>query len=55
MNDNPRYGRGRVIYGDTDSIFFHLKGCSMEEAFRIGEKVAQDMTAKFPFPVELKF
>jgi DNA polymerase zeta len=55
IDGNPKYGRGKVVYGDTDSIFYHLKGYSVEQAFKIGEQIAKDMTKKFPYPVELKF
>lgn len=44
-----------MVYGDTDSIFYHLKGYSMQQAFSIGQQIAKDMTKKFPYPVELKF
>ena len=52
---SDKYGGGKVIYGDTDSIFYHLKNRSMEEAFEIGKRVAKDITIKFPYPIELKF
>jgi DNA polymerase zeta len=55
MDNNPRYGRGKVVYGDTDSIFYHLPNYSVENAFKIGDLIAKDMTKKFPYPVELKF
>lgn len=55
IDDNPKYGRGRVIYGDTDSIFYRLKGYTVEQAFVIGQQIAKDLTKKFPYPVELKF
>ena len=34
--DNHKEWRAKVVYGDTDSVFVHLKGRSIEEAFRIG-------------------
>lgn len=29
-----------VVYGDTDSIFLHLKNCTLEEAFKISNEIA---------------
>ncbi|XP_032687505.1 DNA polymerase zeta catalytic subunit isoform X2 [Odontomachus brunneus] len=46
---------GRVIYGDTDSMFVLLPGKSREEAFVIGEEIADAVTAANPPPVKLKF
>ncbi|XP_020282558.1 DNA polymerase zeta catalytic subunit isoform X2 [Pseudomyrmex gracilis] len=46
---------GRVVYGDTDSIFVLLPGKSREEAFIIGEEIADAVTAMNPPPVKLKF
>lgn len=51
MDDNPRYGKGKVVYGDTDSIFYHLPSYSLEDAFKIGDLIAKDMTKKFSYPV----
>lgn len=45
----------RVIYGDTDSIFVLLKGLSKEEAFKIGNEMADTVTKDNPIPVKLKF
>ena len=44
-----------VVYGDTDSLFVHLKGRSRAEAFRIGKQIAQAVTDMNPRPVKLKF
>jgi DNA polymerase zeta len=44
-----------VVYGDTDSIFIQCEGKSLEEAFKIGEKLALDITKSNPYPMELKF
>ena len=51
MNNCEKYRNGEVIYGDTDSIFFHLKGKSLKEAFEIGKIIGKDMTKKFPYPI----
>jgi len=45
----------RVVYGDTDSVFIYLKGKTKEQAFRIGQDIADTITAMNPPPVKLKF
>lgn len=45
----------RVVYGDTDSLFIYLKGKTKEQAFRIGQDIADTITALNPPPVKLKF
>ncbi|EAS35045.3 polymerase zeta subunit [Coccidioides immitis RS] len=49
-----RWG-AEVVYGDTDSLFIYLKGRTRDEAFDIGEEIAQKITASNPRPVKLKF
>ena len=49
-----RWG-AEVVYGDTDSLFVHLKGRSKAEAFKIGKEIAQAVTDVNPRPVKLKF
>lgn len=44
-----------VVYGDTDSLFVHLKGRTRDQAFTIGEEIAAAVTAANPRPVKLKF
>lgn len=44
----------RVVYGDTDSMFVLVPGRSREEAFRIGEEIADAVTKQNPHPVKLK-
>lgn len=44
-----------VVYGDTDSLFVHLKGRTKDEAFRIGNEIAAAVTKANPRPVKLKF
>ncbi|XP_071745629.1 DNA polymerase zeta catalytic subunit [Lepeophtheirus salmonis] len=46
---------GRVVYGDTDSVFVLLKGRTKEEAFNIGDEMAKAVTLDNPKPVKLKF
>ncbi|KNC80614.1 hypothetical protein SARC_07024 [Sphaeroforma arctica JP610] len=45
----------KVVYGDTDSVFVHVPGASKESAFRIGQEIAEAITAREPRPMELKF
>ncbi|KAI1667602.1 DNA polymerase [Pyrenophora tritici-repentis] len=44
-----------VVYGDTDSIFIHLKGRTKDEAFTIGEEITAAITVANPRPIKLKF
>jgi DNA polymerase zeta len=44
-----------VVYGDTDSLFVHLKGRTKDEAFKIGKEIAETITKANPRPVKLKF
>uniref|UniRef100_K3WHC9 DNA polymerase n=1 Tax=Globisporangium ultimum (strain ATCC 200006 / CBS 805.95 / DAOM BR144) TaxID=431595 RepID=K3WHC9_GLOUD len=44
----------KVVYGDTDSLFVLLKGRSKDDAFRIGQEIADAVTAANPKPVTLK-
>ena len=44
-----------VVYGDTDSLFVHLKGRTRDEAFDIGNQIAKAITDMNPRPVKLKF
>lgn len=44
-----------MIYGDTDSVFVHLKGRSIRDAFEIGKEIAAAVTKTYPYPIELKF
>ena len=49
-----RWG-AEVVYGDTDSLFVHLKGRTRDQAFDIGEEIAQAVTDINPRPIKLKF
>ncbi|KIX97429.1 uncharacterized protein Z520_06881 [Fonsecaea multimorphosa CBS 102226] len=49
-----RWG-AEVVYGDTDSLFVYLKGRTREQAFDIGEEIADTITQMNPRPVKLKF
>jgi len=44
-----------VVYGDTDSLFIHLKGRTRDQAFTIGEEIAKAITDANPRPIKLKF
>lgn len=44
----------RVVYGDTDSMFVLVPGRKREEAFRIGQEIADAVTQQNPYPVKLK-
>jgi DNA polymerase zeta len=43
------------VYGDTDSLFVYLPGRSRDEAFDIGENIANTITQMNPRPIKLKF
>ncbi|GAM22637.1 hypothetical protein SAMD00019534_058120 [Acytostelium subglobosum LB1] len=47
--------RAKVVYGDTDSLFVLLPGVSREEAFVIGQRIADKVTSMNPRPVRLMF
>ncbi|KAM9355265.1 DNA polymerase zeta catalytic subunit [Pholidichthys leucotaenia] len=54
VNDTKKWA-ARVVYGDTDSIFVLLKGATKEQAFKIGNEIAEAVTATNPKPIKLKF
>ncbi|XP_072300034.1 DNA polymerase zeta catalytic subunit isoform X2 [Eucyclogobius newberryi] len=54
VNETKKWG-ARVVYGDTDSMFVLLKGVTKEQAFKIGNEIAEAVTATNPKPVKLKF
>ncbi|XP_004673831.1 PREDICTED: DNA polymerase zeta catalytic subunit isoform X2 [Condylura cristata] len=54
VNDTKKWG-ARVVYGDTDSMFVLLKGATKEQSFKIGQEIAEAVTASNPKPVKLKF
>jgi DNA polymerase zeta len=49
-----RWG-AEVVYGDTDSLFIYLKGRTKDQAFDIGNEIAEMVTNINPRPVKLKF
>lgn len=54
VNSTPKW-KGRVVYGDTDSLFVLLKGVSKDEAFQIGKDICARVAEENPKPVKLKF
>ncbi|KAK7058956.1 DNA polymerase zeta [Paramarasmius palmivorus] len=44
-----------VVYGDTDSLFIYLPGRTKEQAFLIGQEIADTITRENPKPMVLKF
>lgn len=54
IDSTQRWG-ARVVYGDTDSLFIYLRGKTKEQAFRIGQDIADTITAMNPAPIKLKF
>jgi hypothetical protein len=54
INKHPKW-KAEVVYGDTDSVFVHLPGRNLEQAFKIGEEIAFQMTSLTPEDVVLKF
>ncbi|XP_028970573.2 DNA polymerase zeta catalytic subunit isoform X2 [Esox lucius] len=54
VNDTKKWG-AHVVYGDTDSMFVLLKGATKEQAFKIGNEIAEAVTATNPKPVKLRF
>ena len=45
----------QVVYGDTDSLFVKMPGVTREQAFVLGNLMADEVTAVNPAPVKLKF
>ncbi|KAH3761918.1 DNA polymerase zeta catalytic subunit [Pelomyxa schiedti] len=44
-----------VVYGDTDSMFVMLKTATRDEAFKMGQEIAQTITEQNPPPIKLQF
>lgn len=51
---NGRWAGIKVIYGDTDSVFVHMPGRTVEEAFAFGKEFCTEVTRQNPPPVQLK-
>ena len=54
IHSRPEWA-AQVVYGDTDSLFVALPGRSKDAAFKIGNEIADAVTAINPKPVKLKF
>ena len=54
LNSNEEWG-AKVVYGDTDSVFINLPGCSFDKAFTIAKDMVERVTRVNPYPVKLKF
>lgn len=54
IHGTPEWG-AQVVYGDTDSLFIYLENRTKDEAFIIGNAIADAVTACNPPPVKLKF
>ncbi|KAI9221843.1 hypothetical protein BC828DRAFT_414526 [Blastocladiella britannica] len=54
IDSHPTWG-ARVVYGDTDSMFVHLKGATREQAFELGNEIASAVTCANPAPITLRF
>ncbi|KAH9525040.1 hypothetical protein Btru_000173 [Bulinus truncatus] len=54
VRNTPKW-KAHVVYGDTDSLFIHFPGCTKEEAFVLGNEIADTITDMFPSPMKLKF
>lgn len=55
IHATSKWGGAEVVYGDTDSLFVYLHGRSRDEAFDIGEDIADTITRINPQPIKLKF
>ncbi len=55
MIESRKEWGAKVVYGDTDSVFVLLPGKSKDEAFTIGQDIADAVTRDNPPPVKLKF
>ncbi|KAK3052056.1 hypothetical protein LTS18_012317, partial [Coniosporium uncinatum] len=54
IHATSRWG-AEVVYGDTDSLFVYLRGRTKDQAFQIGNEIAEAVTNANPRPVKLKF
>lgn len=41
--------RARVVYGDTDSVFVHVEGRTLKQAFEIGREIANEISSINPW------
>jgi len=45
---------GKVVYGDTDSVFLQLRDCDVRRALETGKLIAEDVNETLPPPVRLE-
>jgi len=56
VESNCSRWQGRVVYGDTDSMFIALpEGTSKTQAFQVGREIVEEVSNDNPQPVKLKF
>ncbi|RMZ93899.1 DNA polymerase zeta catalytic subunit isoform X2, partial [Brachionus plicatilis] len=55
IQSNQRTYGGRVVYGDTDSVFVLFEGMKKSDAFKNSYKLVEDITNMNVKPVKLKF
>jgi DNA polymerase zeta len=54
-SETEKWSNAKVVYGDTDSMFVHLPGRNMKQAFEIGRSIAKAVSDANPKDVVLKF
>ncbi|KAK7493090.1 hypothetical protein BaRGS_00015611 [Batillaria attramentaria] len=54
VEETPHW-RARVVYGDTDSLFILMPGRTKDQAFVLGQEIADTISNMFPKPMKLKF
>ncbi|KAG2233310.1 hypothetical protein INT48_007746 [Thamnidium elegans] len=54
INETEKWG-ARVVYGDTDSVFVYFPGKTKDEAFILGNEIANTITKQNLAPIKLKF
>ncbi|KAI9260852.1 hypothetical protein EDC94DRAFT_519975 [Helicostylum pulchrum] len=54
INETEKWG-ARVVYGDTDSVFVYFPGKTKDEAFILGNEIADTITKQNRAPIKLKF
>ena len=52
---NKKEWNADVVYGDTDSMFVHVPGRTLEQAIKLGNQIADEITSKCPDNVVLKY
>lgn len=55
IKNSDEFKPAEVVYGDTDSLFVHLPGKSLEDAFKIGNEISNKVSKLFLSPMKLQF